>query len=206
MSDKQKAIYQVIDPLVSLLAGLIRVASSVFSPVAALLVRLCRLARLRARSRGHIAATVQMDGQVYGSGAVNLTIKDHARLGRYIGFEADGGGRIEIGERVLINTGCLFVAYDSITVGDDSMIGEYTSIRDANHGTAPGELIRTQPHTHGSITIGKDVWIGRGCVVLQGVTIGDGAIVAANSVVTKDVEANAIVGGVPAKFIKHRGE
>jgi acetyltransferase-like isoleucine patch superfamily enzyme len=60
--------------------------------------------------------------------------------------------------------------------------------------------------TEKGVTIGRDVWVGAGCVILPGVTIGDGAVLAAGSVVTKDVPAGAVVGGVPAKVIKAREE
>jgi acetyltransferase-like isoleucine patch superfamily enzyme len=60
------------------------------------------------------------------------------------------------------------------------------------------------PATKGDITIGNDVWLGSGCTIMSGVTIGDGAVVSANSTVVKDVPAYAIVGGNPAKVVKHR--
>ena len=63
---------------------------------------------------------------------------------------------------------------------------------------------KAHPICKGDIRVGNDVWIGRGVTVMGGVTIGDGAVVAANAVVTKDVEPYAVVGGVPAKLLKHR--
>ena len=68
-----------------------------------------------------------------------------------------------------------------------------------NHGLVPEDRKTTYP---APIVLGKNVWIGSNATILQGVTIGDNAIVAAGAVVTKDVEANTIVGGVPAKFIR----
>ncbi len=103
-----------------------------------------------------------------------------------------------------INAGCVLVSYARITIGDDCLIGEYVSIRDANHGLSVGVPMRLQAHRSAPVTIGRNVWIGRGSVVLKGVTIGDGAVVAANSVVSRDVPADAIVVGAPAKLIRMR--
>lgn len=83
------------------------------------------------------------------------------------------------------------------------MIGEYASVRDANHRRGAGPL-RDSGHEAAAITIGRQVWIGRGAVVLAGVRIGDGALVAANAVVTRDVPAGAVVGGVPARPLHRR--
>jgi len=100
--------------------------------------------------------------------------------------------------------GSLIAAADSVTIGDDTLIGEYVSIRDANHGTSAAALIRSQPLESKPISIGRNVWIGRGCCILKGVTIGDGAVIAANTVVTHDVQPNTIHAGVPAREIGKR--
>jgi acetyltransferase-like isoleucine patch superfamily enzyme len=79
------------------------------------------------------------------------------------------------------------------------MIGENTSIRDANHIREIGKPIRDAGHQASAINIGREVWIGRGAAILAGVTIGDHATIGANAVVTRDVPANTVVGGVPAR-------
>jgi len=125
-------------------------------------------------------------------------------LGRDTYFETNAGGSIAVGSHVRINTGTLVAACSRVEIGDDCLIGEYVSIRDANHGTAPDSFMRLQQQETAPISIGKDVWICRGSVILKGVTIGDGAVVGANSVVTHDVPPGAVVAGAPARVVKFR--
>lgn len=165
-------------------------------------LRLWRLIWLRAWSVGDIPVSTQFDGPVRLMQRIRLHLQPHCRLGREVFFDTCGDGRITLGRHVRINAGCTLVSYAAITIGNDCLIGEYVSIRDANHGTAPGSPMRGQPHTFAPIHIGNNVWIGRGSALLKGVTVGDNAVIAANSVVTRDVPPNTLVGGVPAKFIK----
>ena len=106
---------------------------------------------------------------------------------------------ITIGKNVFINACCRFQDQGGITIGDGTLIGHNTTIATLNHDFAP--------HCRANITpmpvfIGKNVWIGSDCTILPGVEIGDGAIIGAGSVVTKNVAANTIVAGNPAKVIK----
>jgi len=165
--------------------------------------RLSAFAALRARLSVPLPASTVILGpaQVYGSGRVwcgeNLLLYP----GQY--FETHDQAEIKIGHGVVLSTGVHLVAYAGIQIGDGSMIGEYTSLRDANHTRESGQTLRDSSHVAKPILIGSQVWIGRGVTVLGGVTIGDGATIGANAVVTRDVAAGAIVAGVPAAPI-HR--
>ncbi len=115
-------------------------------------------------------------------------------------FYTDCGKNITIGKRVFINAGCKFQDQGGITIGDDVLIGHNTVIATLNHALIPddrGDLIPSP------VKIGDKVWIGSNSTILPGVTIGYGAVIAAGSVVTKNVPDNTIVAGVPAKIIKH---
>lgn len=95
-------------------------------------------------------------------------------------------------------------ARSKIVIGDNFVCGPGVFITSDNHGISRQQLIREQPGTERDVVIGADVWLGAYAIVLPGVAIGDGAVVAAGSVVTKDVEAYSIVAGVPAKKIGQR--
>ena len=114
-------------------------------------------------------------------------------------FYTECGKNIHIGKNVFINCGCHFQDQGGIYIGDDVLIGSYVVLATINHGQAPKERGNNYP---APIHIGNKVWIGSHATILPGVTIGENAVIAAGAVVTKDVPANAIVGGVPAKIIK----
>ena len=104
-----------------------------------------------------------------------------------------------MGEGVFINACCHFQDHGGVTLGDGCQIGHNVVFATLNHELAEERRSVTYP---APIVLGKNVWVGSNATILQGVTIGDNAVVAAGAVVTKDVPANAIVGGVPARFIK----
>ena len=113
-------------------------------------------------------------------------------------FYTDFGKNIHLGKNVFINSACQFQDQGGIFIGDNCLIGPGTMIATLNHYPDPE---RRQGMTHAPVVIGKNVWTGAHVTILPGVTIGDNAIVAAGAVVAKDVPADTIVGGVPAKAI-----
>jgi acetyltransferase-like isoleucine patch superfamily enzyme len=119
-------------------------------------------------------------------------------LYRDLHLETRDEGVIRIGDGVVLSRGVHLVAFEGIEIGAGSMIGEYASLRDANHRFGPGIAPRHSGHDAKGIRIGCNVWIGRGVTILPGVHIGDGAVIGANAVVTHDVAPSCVVGGVPA--------
>jgi carbonic anhydrase/acetyltransferase-like protein (isoleucine patch superfamily) len=93
-----------------------------------------------------------------------------------------------------------------VTIGNGCLISQFVSIIDANHGISPCKYVREQPHdlTSAGVHIGDDVWIGANVVILPGVRIGTGAVIAAGAIVTRDVPEYAVAAGVPAKVKRYR--
>ena len=113
-------------------------------------------------------------------------------------IRADEDSKLIVGKRAFINGGAVIHAAKNITIGDDLRLGPLAAILStSSHETQPGGGIQMGP-----ITIGDDVWIGRSAIILPNVNIGEGAVVAAGAVVTRDVPSWTLVGGVPAKKIK----
>lgn len=123
------------------------------------------------------------------------------------GDDSNGYGRIKVGARTWIGQyNNLRAGGGDIMIGDDCLISQFCSIVASNHGHARGMPIQSQgadPARCG-IVIGNDVWLGAGCAIMPGVTIGDGAIIGANAVVTKDVPMFEIWGSVPARKLGER--
>lgn len=114
------------------------------------------------------------------------------------------GPSIILHDDVFIGNHCEFNISKGIKIGRQTMIASGCKFIDHDHGTALSESMNLQRPIVAPITIGEEVWMGVNCVVLKGVTIGKGAVIAAGSVVVRDVGAYEIVGGIPAKLIKKR--
>ena len=112
-------------------------------------------------------------------------------------------GRLSVGAHVIFGHHCTLAARDRIEIGDDCMIAELVSIRDHDHafGSTAGPY-REQGFVCAPVRIGRNVWLGGKVTICKGVNIGDNAVIGANAVVTKDIPANCIAGGVPARIIK----
>lgn len=115
-------------------------------------------------------------------------------------FYTTGGGDIRVGRNVFINQNCTFYDLGGIDIADDVMIGPNVSIITAGHPVAPSErrtCVIAKP-----VVIERNVWIAAGAIIIGGVTVGENAVVAAGSVVTRDVPPNTLVGGNPATIIR----
>ena len=114
-------------------------------------------------------------------------------------FYTDCGKNIKIGKNVFINACCRFQDQGGIEIGDGSLIGHNTTIATLNHDFNPDKRANLHPSP---VKIGKNVWIGSDSTILPGVEIGDGSVIGAGSIVTKNVPANSIAVGSPARVIK----
>jgi acetyltransferase-like isoleucine patch superfamily enzyme len=156
----------------------------------------------------------------------NIVIGDNVKVHGDIDLRNRENGRILIEDGVSFDTGCRIVAARDavvtfrrradigghcifncgadVTVGEDTMMASYCYIQSSGHGIARDQTIKSQPHHHVPITIGNDCWLGANVAVLPGIAIGDGAVLGAHAVITKDIPAYSIAAGAPAKVIGER--
>jgi acetyltransferase-like isoleucine patch superfamily enzyme len=114
-------------------------------------------------------------------------------------------GKVSLGAKTVMGQECTLSAFQHLSIGRECVIADRVMLIDFDHGVVDVERpIRLQGIYKRDVRVGNNVWIGYGACVLRGITVGDNAIIGANSVVTHDVPANAVVGGVPAHLIRMR--
>jgi acetyltransferase-like isoleucine patch superfamily enzyme len=143
---------------------------------------------------------------------IQIGVRGKVRFGRFV-WIGDGTkircheGEVEIGKKTVLGQECTISAYKRIRIGEQCVIADRAMFIDFDHGVVEVERpIRVQGIYMRPVEVGSNVWIGYGACVLRGVRVGDNSILGTNSVVTKDVPANAVVGGVPAKVLRMRDE
>ena len=141
-----------------------------------------------------------MRGGVYGKLIISpnseVIIGKNVRFFSNCQFESFSGSHVYIGDNVYFNNNCSLIVRDRVTIGEDTIISQNVVIRDSDVHKIEGKAF------HSPINIGRHVWIGTNAIILKGVTIGDGAVIAAGSLVTKDVLPNTCVGGNPARLLE----
>jgi acetyltransferase-like isoleucine patch superfamily enzyme len=167
---------------------------------------------LRRRFLTEYGRRIELDGIAFIGPRVVLEIGKRAevRLGRWswVGHGTKircHEGVVEIGAKTVLGQECTISAYQHVSIGRECVIADRVMLIDFDHGVVEVDRpIRLQGIYKRDVRVGNNVWIGYGACILRGVTIGDNAIVGTNAVVTSDVPANAVVGGVPARVIRMR--
>jgi acetyltransferase-like isoleucine patch superfamily enzyme len=141
---------------------------------------------------------------------LHIEARGEVRFGRFV-WIGDGTkircheGTVEIGEKTVMGQECTISAYQHVRIGEQCVIADRAMFIDFDHGMVEVERpIRLQGIYKRDVEVGNNVWIGYGACILRGVHIGDNSVIGTNSVVTKDVPANAVVGGIPARIIRMR--
>jgi acetyltransferase-like isoleucine patch superfamily enzyme len=160
----------------------------------------------------HAGRRWRTDGLVFFGRRLELEVgrRGELRFGRFV-WIGDGSkircheGVVEIGEKTVMGQECTISAYQRVRIGEQCVIADRAMFIDFDHGVVEVERpIRLQGIYKRDVEVGSNVWIGYGACILRGVSVGDNAIVGTNAVVTRDVPANAVVAGAPARVIRMR--
>ena len=181
--------YEIFDRMKA--GGLLRTDDPQFSNVMELVARTQELS-VQLNNSTHIDQVRTILSDIIGA-----TIDQSTRI--FPPFYTNFGRFITLGKNVFINHACSFLDLGGITIEDDVLIGPKVNLITENHPLEPGER---QALLLGSITIKRNAWIGAAATILPGVTVGENAVVAVSEVVSEDVPANTVVGGIPAKELK----
>jgi acetyltransferase-like isoleucine patch superfamily enzyme len=178
-----------------------------FAPKLAYFARGAYLAFLIRSAGGSCGSGLRVDANVRFRHRPHSGLKFGKRI--YIGacsiIDCPPGATLEIGDNATFTHGVFISSLSHVHIGANALIGEYVSIRDANHSFAERDRpINQQPMLGEGVLIGEDCWISRGCAVLAGANVGPGSIIGANSVVKGVLADHAIWVGAPAKKIRDR--
>jgi acetyltransferase-like isoleucine patch superfamily enzyme len=152
------------------------------------------------------------DGPFFLGKGLELKIEPRGkiRFGRFV-WIGDGTkircheGAVEIGAKTVMGQECTISAYQRVRIGEQCVIADRAMFIDFDHGIVEVERpIRLQGIYKRDVEVGNNVWIGYGACILRGVSVGDNSVIGTNAVVTKDVPANAVVAGIPARIIRMR--
>jgi acetyltransferase-like isoleucine patch superfamily enzyme len=155
----------------------------------------------------------ETDGPVFFGKGLQLQIAKGGtvRFGRFV-WVGDGTkircheGEVEVGAKTVLGQECTISAYRRVRIGEQCVIADRAMFIDFDHGVVEIERpIRQQGIYMRDVQVGSNVWIGYGACVLRGVRVGDNSVVGTNTVVTRDIPANAVIGGVPARILRMRG-
>ncbi len=175
-------------------------------------VHVARLARARARARRH-RSDVRLSGMSFLGRRVDLTaplgsgrlvIGPWCWLGDDVALRSHAG-RVTLGSKVVIGSGSTINSYLDVTIGDGALLADSVHITDFDHRVDRLDVpIKDQGIVTAPVRIGADVWLGRSVTVLRGVDIGQGSVIGAHAVVTRDIPPYSVAVGVPARVIRSR--
>ncbi len=166
----------------------------------------------------------QIEGRIVAGALFNLSVGENVKIGKNVVINIKNGniligsncviasytrldvigGNIVLGKGVLLNSHSIITSWQNVIIGNDTLIAPFCHITDRVHGVSKAMLIKDQQGESLAIKIGDDVWIASSCIILKGVTVGQGAVVGANSVVNRDIDPFSIVAGSPAHNIGMR--